>query len=63
MRVFYEQSNVGRAKYVVNYHDGKTVHDTDGSPFYDVAIFSNKKKKNSFLNKLRADGYTERETI
>jgi hypothetical protein len=56
---YYEQSNVGTAKYVVNYHDGIKKHN-DGSPFFDVAIFSNKKKKAAFIRTLRAGGYTER---
>lgn len=48
--------NVGTAKYVVNYHDGIKEH-KDGSEFYDIAIFRNKKKMNSFVSKLRKDGY------
>lgn len=46
-----EQSNVGKAKYVVNYHTGKK--HADGSDFYDVAIFRNKKRKDEFVRKLR----------
>lgn len=56
---YYEQSNVGTAKYVVNHHDGVKKH-ADGSPFYDIAIFHNKKKKAAFIRTLRASGYTER---
>lgn len=35
--------NVCKCKYLVNYHDG-IKHYNDGSNFYDMAIFSNKKK-------------------
>ena len=51
-------SNIGRAKYVVNYHDGIKKHN-DGSDFFDMAIFKNKKKLNAFINDLYRDGYIE----
>ena len=51
MKTFNEQSNIGKAKYVVNYHNGEKTHN-DGSPFFDIAIFSNKRKKNSFVREL-----------
>lgn len=43
--------NVGKAKYVVSYHDGVKKH-KDGSKFFDIAIFKNKKKMKEFINKL-----------
>ena len=51
-------TNIGRAKYVVNYHDGIKKHN-DGSDFFDMAIFKNKKKLNAFINDLYRDGYIE----
>jgi len=51
-------SNVGHAKYVVNYHDGIKKH-SDGSDFFDIAIFKNKKKLQSFLDELSRDGYIQ----
>lgn len=48
--------NVGKCKYVVNYHDGIKKYN-DGSNFYDIAIFRNKKKMNSFVSELLKDGY------
>ena len=51
-------SNIGRAKYVVNYHDGIKKHN-DGSDFFDMAICKNKKKLNAFINDLYRDGYIE----
>lgn len=52
------QQNIGLTKYIVNYHDGKKKH-KDGSDFYDVAIFSNKKHLKNFINTLKKEGYTE----
>lgn len=42
--------NVGHAKYVVNYSDGTKKH-ADGSEFFDVAIFKNKKKMEAFIKR------------
>lgn len=39
---------VGKAKYVVNYHDGVKKYN-DGSRFYDTILFSNKLKMNKFM--------------
>ena len=50
--------NVGRAKYVVNFHDGIKTH-KDGSPFYDIALFSNKDVFNRFVRGLKEEGYAE----
>ncbi len=55
---FHVMFNVGKSKYVVNYSDGSKTHG-DGSRFYDIAIFSNKKKLDQFLNELRGDGYRD----
>lgn len=44
--------NIGKAKYVVNYHIGKK--HKDGSDFYDMRIFKNEKFKNRFINLLKA---------
>lgn len=47
---------VGEAKYVVSYYDGVKKHN-DGSDFYDVAIFKNKKDLESFEQDLLKKGY------
>jgi len=44
----YLQENIGRSRYVVNYHDGEKMH-KDGSPFYDIKIFRNRKKARAFM--------------
>lgn len=59
MKEFYLMQNIGKAKYVINFHNGIKKHN-DGSSFFDIKIFSNKKKTNSFIKELKCDGYTER---
>lgn len=56
MKQFYIQNNIGKAKYVVNFHDGEKTH-TDGSKFFDIRIFSNKIKAASFVKELQGYGY------
>ena len=58
MKKYNTQRNVGKSKYVINFHDGVKTH-KDGSEFYDIAIFSNKLKYNSFKNDLIKQGYKE----
>lgn len=53
------QYGIGKAKYVVSFHDGIKKH-PDGSEFWDMEIFKNKKKLNAFVSKLRSEGYTDR---
>lgn len=58
MKSFNIQNNIGKAKYVVNHHDGQKTH-KDGSPFFDVTIFSNKEKLNKFVKELKSKDYIE----
>lgn len=58
MKVFNIMYNVGKSKYLVNHHDGKSTH-KDGSPFFDLALFRNKRKFEAFLRDLKAKGYVE----
>lgn len=58
-KLYTTQMNVGRAKYVVNYHDGSKTH-KDGSPFYDIDIFSNRKDFDKAVKKLESEGYKYR---
>lgn len=51
--------NIGHAKYVVNYCDGKHRYD-DGSLFYDIRIFKNKRLKDQFIKSLKQLGYKEK---
>lgn len=55
---FHTQNNIGKAKYVISSHDGVKTHN-DGSPFYDIEIFSNKQKFNKEIKNLKTQGYYE----
>ena len=48
--------NVGKVKYLVNFHDGVKKYD-DGSAFYDIRSFKNKRDLNEFISKLKQEGY------
>lgn len=50
--------NIGKAKYVINYHNGEDTHN-DGSPFYGIKPFSNKRKFNQEISRLKKQGYTQ----
>jgi hypothetical protein len=56
MKSFNIQYNIGRSKYVINYYEGISKH-YDGSNFFSIAIFSNKKLFNKFQRKLLSEGY------
>jgi hypothetical protein len=56
---YYVNFNVGTVKYVVNFHNGESVH-KDGSKFYDMRTFKNKVDFETFLKKLQSQGYKER---
>lgn len=58
MKRFCVHYNVGRAKYLVSFHDSNKKH-PDGSDFFDVKLFKNKKKLGTFLKELRNGGYVE----
>jgi len=59
MKEFNLMYNVGRAKYVINYHNGKRFH-IDGSRFFDILLFRNKRKFDNAIKTLLADGYAEK---
>ena len=56
MKIFNIQNNIGKCKYVVNFHDGVKTH-RDGSKFFDIEIFKAKKKLDAFTNSLINKGY------
>lgn len=58
MKRFNIMHNVGRCKYLVNFHDGIKTH-TDGSPFFDLATFKNKINLKKFVIGLVKSGYVE----
>ena len=53
---YYQQDRVGSAKYTISYHDGKKKH-KDGSDFFDIQTFRNKKDLAKFVNTLHKGGY------
>jgi len=53
---FKRQDGIGKAKYTVSYHDGKKKH-KDGSDFFDIKIFKNKKDLSDFVGTLAKQGY------
>ena len=59
MKKYYVQYNIGKVKYLVNYHNGKETH-KDGSEFYNIQAFRNKENMNDFITDLKKEGYTER---
>ena len=56
VKLYNTSFGIGKAKYVVNFHDGIKRH-KDGSRFYDIRIFSNKKEMDKFINELVKEGY------
>lgn len=56
MKMFNAMCGVGKAKYVVNYHDGVKRHN-DGSECFDIKIFTSRKAMDAFTNELEKDGY------
>ena len=56
---YYIMHNIGKAKYVVNHHNGVKTH-KDGSKFFDIHVFSNKKYLKNFINNLKKNNYNER---
>jgi hypothetical protein len=61
MKTFYVQT-LGTAKYYVSFHNGVSRHN-DGSDFFDMKIFKNKKSLNKFLTELRNDGYINKDWV
>lgn len=56
MKEFRSQESIGKAKYLVSHHDGVKTH-RDGSPFFDLAVFRNKRKRDRFVSDLKKSGY------
>ena len=53
---YNQKDGVGKSKYVISYHDGKKKH-KDGSDFFDIQTFRNKKDLAKFVNALHRGGY------
>jgi len=55
---FYQMDGIGKAKYTINFHDGKSKH-KDGGDFYGIKIFKNKSELENFRKELLKNGYKE----
>ena len=58
MKKYNIMYGIGHAKYVVNTHDGIQIH-PDGSEFWGIDTFKNKKKLNACIKDLKNNGYKE----
>ena len=58
MKLFNTMKNVGTTKYLVNYHNGIDTH-KDGSRFFNLKTFKNKKDLIKFQVQLKSEGYME----
>jgi hypothetical protein len=56
MKRYFVQYGIGKAKYVVSYHDGITKN-KDGSEFFGIRIFKNLKSLGKFIEELTEKGY------
>jgi len=59
MKTFHSMQNIGKVKYLINYHDGIKTHN-DGSRFFNITAFKNKKKAAAFEKELVNQGYIEK---
>ena len=57
MKNYNIQNNIGKAKYVVNFHDGEKTH-KDGSLFWDIKVFKTKQSRMDFVKELNRQGYS-----
>jgi len=49
MKTYYTLDMSGKIKYTVNFHNGVDTH-KDGSPFFNIRTFKNKKKMKNFID-------------
>lgn len=54
MKKYNIMYGIGKCKYVVNYCNGKKYDDS--SDFYDIRIFTNKRKMEKFVKELKKEG-------
>lgn len=55
-KAYHVQQNIGKVRYLASFHDGHKTH-PDGSPFYDIRTFTNKRALAAFTAELDAQGY------
>jgi hypothetical protein len=57
MKTYRDNPQIGKARHSVSFHDGAKLHQ-DGSPFFDIQIFSRRRDKEAFIRSLKGQGYT-----
>ena len=57
---YYVQERVGKARYVLNHHDGETTN-PDGSPAWGLSTYRSKRGLQAAIKILRKQGYLERQ--
>ena len=61
-KTYKTNNNIGKAKYTVDFHDGKKSH-KDGSKFNDIKIFKSKDAQKKFIDDLKSKGYVAESTL
>lgn len=56
MKKYYLMDGIGTVKYTVNFHDGVKTY-LDGSEFWDIRCFKNKRNRDLFVAELRKQNY------
>jgi hypothetical protein len=59
MKQYEQKNNIGKAKYTISKSDGVQTH-KDGSLFWDIAIFKNKKNLNNYIEKIESEGFVKK---
>jgi hypothetical protein len=57
-KVYRINPQIGATKHSVSFHNGEKTH-KDGSPFFDLKTFKNKRLLTTFIKGLKPQGYTE----
>jgi hypothetical protein len=58
LKQFSVNAQIGKCKHSISYHNGVDTH-KDGSPFFGLFIFKNKKDLIIKIKDLKSLGYTE----
>ena len=56
MKTYRDNPQIGNVRHSVSFHDGTKTH-PDGSPFFDLRIFTRQRDKEAFVRQLTRAGY------
>ncbi len=62
MKTYQDNSQIGKVRHSVSFHDGIKVH-KDGSPFFDLQTFTKRKEKEKFIRDLKNSGYISKTNV